>query len=157
MTKLYTIGGYGHTEESFLNSLKSNNIDLFVDVRQRRGMRGSAYSFLNAKKLEQNLIEAGISYLHFKDLAPTNEVRNFQRSADSAGNHSKRSRDKLSQGFIDAYKREILLDKEREEVLRRIRGYNNVCFFCVEKGHEACHRSILTDWLEPISGAARHI
>lgn len=155
--KLYTIGGYGHTEESFLNSLRSNNIDLFVDVRQRRGMRGSTYAFLNAKKLEENLKKVGISYQHFKDLAPTNEVRSFQKSADSAANSSKRGRDKLSPSFIDAYEREILLDKEREEVLRRISGYDNVCFFCVEKGHEACHRSVLTNWLEPISGAATHI
>jgi uncharacterized protein (DUF488 family) len=155
--KLYTIGGYGHTEESFLNSLRSNNIDLFVDVRQRRGMRGSTYAFLNAKKLEENLIKAEISYLHFKDLAPTNEVRAFQKSADSAENSSKRNRDKLSLGFIDAYKREILSNKEREDVLKKINGYTNVCFFCVEKGHEACHRSVLTDWLEPISGAATHI
>jgi uncharacterized protein (DUF488 family) len=76
--RLYTIGGYGHTEKSFINALKSNNIDLFVDVRQRRGMRGATYSFLNAKKLEENLKSAEISYLHFKDLAPTNEVRSFQ-------------------------------------------------------------------------------
>ena len=53
--QIYTIGGYGHTEDSFLRAIKSNAIDLFIDVRQRRGMRGSAYSFLNAKRLEDNL------------------------------------------------------------------------------------------------------
>ena len=155
--KLYTIGGYGQTEDSFLNSLKSNDIDLFVDVRQRRGMRGRRYAFLNAKKLEESLVEEGISYLHFKDLAPTDEIRDFQKSADSAANSSKRGRDKLSPSFVEAYKREILSNKERQEVIRRLIGYNNVCFFCVEKGHEACHRSVLTDWLEPVSGSARHI
>jgi uncharacterized protein (DUF488 family) len=155
--RLYTIGGYGHTEKSFINALKSNNIDLFVDVRQRRGMRGATYSFLNAKKLEENLKSAEISYLHFKDLAPTNEVRSFQKVADSAANASKRDRDRLSPDFIDAYKREILSEKEMKDVFNRIDGYKNVCFFCVEKGHEACHRSVLTDWLEPIAGAATHI
>lgn len=155
--RLYTIGGYGHTEVSFLNALKTNNIDLFVDVRQRRGVRGATYSFLNAKRLEENLTAAGIPYLHFKDLAPTNEVRLFQKSADSAANASKRERDKLSPAFIEAYKREILSDKDRGEILNRIGEYRNVCFFCVEKGHEACHRSILAEWLEPIAGCATHI
>lgn len=155
--KLYTIGGYGHTEDSFIKALKSNDIDLFVDVRQRRGMRGSTYAFLNARKLEENLTQAGISYLHFKDLAPTNEVRSFQKSADSASKSSKRERDKLSPAFIEAYKKEILSDKERKEILSRISQHSRVCFFCVEKGHEACHRSVLTDWLEPIAGTAMHI
>ncbi|AZB56131.1 DUF488 domain-containing protein [Cereibacter sphaeroides] len=155
--KLFTIGGYGHTEESFLKTLKSNGIDLFVDIRQRRGMRGKAYAFLNAKKLEENLRSAGISYLHFKDLAPTNEVRSFQKTADIAASSSKRERDKLSSAFIEAYKRGILSGKEREEILGRVSEYRNICFFCVEKGHEACHRSVLTDWLEPIAGAATHI
>lgn len=157
MTKLYTIGGYGHTEESFLKSLMANGIDLFVDVRQRRGMRGRAYAFLNAKKLEENLFNAGIPYLHFKDLAPTNEIRAFQKAADSASNSSKRGRHKLSVGFKEAYKREILSDREQQEILSRISGYRSVCFFCVEKGHEACHRSVLTDWLEPFPGATKHI
>ena len=155
--ELYTIGGYGHTEDSFLNALKLNGVDLFVDIRQRRGMRGSTYAFLNAKKLEENLKNAGISYLHFKDLAPTNEVRSLQKSADIDANSSKRERGKLSPAFIEAYKREILSDKEREDILSRISEYRRVCFFCVEKGHDACHRSVLTDWLEPIAGAATHI
>lgn len=155
--KLYTIGGYGHTEDSFLKSLKKNNIDLFVDIRQRRGMRGSTYSFLNAKKLEENLTNAGISYVHLKDLAPTNVVRHFQKSADSAVKSLKREREKLSPAFIMAYKEEILSRKDRGEILRRVSKYRNICFFCVEKGHEACHRSVVTDWLEPVAGTATHI
>lgn len=155
--KLYTIGGYGKTKDSFLKELQSNNIDLLADIRQRRGMRGSTYAFLNAKRLEENLRTAGISYIHLKNLAPNNEVRSLQKSADSAARSSKQEREKLSPSFIDAYKREILSDKDREEILDRISKYNNVCFFCVEKGHEACHRSVLTDWLEPIAGTATHI
>lgn len=155
--ELYTIGGYGHTENSFITALQSNSVDLFVDIRQRRGMRGRTYAFLNAKKLEENLKKIGISYLHFKDLAPSNEVRSYQKSADIAATITKRERDKLSPSFIEAYKREILSGKEEEDILRRIKGYNRICFFCVEKGHAACHRSILTDWLEPIAGTATHI
>lgn len=157
MMQIYTIGGYGHTEDSFLRAIKSNSIDLFVDVRQRRGMRGSAYAFLNAKKLEQNLLQAGVSYLHLKNLAPTNEVRDLQKSADRDIGAVKRSRDKLSQGFIDAYQQEVLRHEDKEAILKTLDGHKNICFFCVEKHHEACHRSVLTDWLEPVAGKARHI
>ena len=37
--KIYTIGVYGWTEEDFFNKLQEKNIDLFVDIRFRRGMR----------------------------------------------------------------------------------------------------------------------
>lgn len=33
-------GVYGKTEHEFFDSLLSENITLFVDIRQRRGMRG---------------------------------------------------------------------------------------------------------------------
>jgi uncharacterized protein YeaO (DUF488 family) len=155
--KVHTIGGYGHTEESFFSALSLSDIDLFVDVRQRRGMRGGAYAFLNAKRLQEILSERKISYLHFKDLAPTAEVRSLQKLADGETASSKRSREHLSPGFIEAYRSEILSDKNQGEILRRLGGCKNICFFCVEKGHEACHRSVLTDWLEPLTGKAKHI
>lgn len=157
MTQIYTIGGYGYTKISFLQALKSNRIDLFVDVRQRRGMRGSTYSFLNARKLEENLLKIGVLYLHLKSLAPTNEVRAFQKSADHETGAAKRNRDRLSQGFIEAYEKEILNQEDKEVVLRTLNGHKNICFFCVETHHEACHRSILTNWLEPLAGKAKHI
>ena len=41
MIKIYTIGVYNSTESSYFRKLQENNIDLFCDIRQRRGVRGS--------------------------------------------------------------------------------------------------------------------
>lgn len=38
MIKIYTIGVYNSTEESFFKKLQDNNIELFCDIRQRRGV-----------------------------------------------------------------------------------------------------------------------
>ncbi len=46
--RIVTIGGYGFTEDAFINALKGAGVDAFVDIRQRRGMRGSKYAFLNS-------------------------------------------------------------------------------------------------------------
>ena len=43
--KIYTIGVYGKTEDEFFDALVENEIELFIDIRARRGMRGSKYSF----------------------------------------------------------------------------------------------------------------
>lgn len=155
--QIYTIGGYGHTESTFMRSLQESGIQAFVDIRQRRGMRGSSYAFLNSTKLQSNLSAIGIAYIHLKNLAPSDEICKLQKIADSTGSETKRGRAKLSEGFIETYKNGILKPTSQSAVLDLLKAYDKVCFFCVEKGHEACHRSIVTDWLEPLTGKARHI
>ena len=73
---IYTIGVYGSTEESFFGALIENEIELFIDVRARRGMRQSSpYKFVNSTVLQQKLRQLGIYYAHLKELAPTREIR----------------------------------------------------------------------------------
>ena len=43
MINVFTIGVYGSTENSFFEKLAQSRIDLFCDIRQRRGVRGSQY------------------------------------------------------------------------------------------------------------------
>ncbi len=45
--KFYTIGVYGSTGNEFFQKLIDNNIDTFCDIRQRRGVRGAKYAFVN--------------------------------------------------------------------------------------------------------------
>jgi len=45
--KIITIGVYGFTEETFLQALHTARVDTFCDIRQRRNVRGSAYSNSN--------------------------------------------------------------------------------------------------------------
>ncbi|GHT08753.1 hypothetical protein AGMMS49525_17880 [Bacteroidia bacterium] len=53
--RLYTIGVYGSTEKEFFNKLVENRIDTFCDIRQRRGVRGSEYAFVNNNYLQRKL------------------------------------------------------------------------------------------------------
>ena len=98
-----TIGVYGYTEEEFFSLIEQNNIDLFLDVRQRRGMRGKKYSFVNSTYLQQKLEFMNISYKHEKLLAPTPEIRNFQKLMDSKNDISKQSRTNLGEEFKNKY------------------------------------------------------
>ena len=49
MPTLKTIGVYGFDRESFLAALADARVDLLLDVRQRRGVRGSEYAWANAQ------------------------------------------------------------------------------------------------------------
>ena len=62
--RVLTIGAYGFNERTFVEALKAAGADLFIDIRARRGMRGSAYAFANATRLQASLEAAGIKYTH---------------------------------------------------------------------------------------------
>ena len=79
---IFTIGVYGFSEDAFFTALKDHEIDLFIDIRARRGMRGAKYKFVNSSYLQAKLKEMGIGYAHLKELAPTPRIRGLQEQAD---------------------------------------------------------------------------
>lgn len=149
MIKIFTIGVYNSTEESYFNKLRDNNIDLFCDIRQRRGVRGSQYKYVNSNYLQAKLQELGISYQYIKELAPTNEIRQMQKDADKANGESKKQRTTLGPVFKSEYLKQILepfdIDKLANELIDN--GAKNIVFFCVEEHASACHRSLVAQKL----------
>ena len=67
--EFFTIGVYNSTEEEYFSKLVENNIDTFCDIRQRRGVRGSQYAFVNSNRLQARLLDLDIKYAHFINLA----------------------------------------------------------------------------------------
>src|ERR1700710_3165926 len=108
MASIATIGVYGFDRESFLQALASAGIDLLLDVRQRRGVRGSEYAWANARRLQAALAEANIGYTHLKELAPTTELRELQYREDARLGEGKRSRSVLAPEYAHRYTEEIL-------------------------------------------------
>jgi uncharacterized protein (DUF488 family) len=139
---IVTIGGYGFTEEAFLRALREARVDTFVDVRQRRGMRGARYAFLNSSRLQKMLASAGIRYVHARELAPTPSVRDIQRNEDVAAGTAKRDRTRLSPVFVEKYCSEVLEKLNAEALHRIVDGAKVVALFCVEGSPTACHRSL---------------
>jgi uncharacterized protein (DUF488 family) len=142
--RVLTIGAYGFNERTFIEALKAAGVDLFIDIRARRGMRGSAYAFANAARLQRLLESAGIRYVHAKELAPTEHVRDAQRAADTALGVAKRDRARLGSEFISAYEQECLSHFQAGAFLKTFVGdAKRPLFFCVERDAEACHRSLV--------------
>ena len=148
--EFYTIGVYNTTEEEFFNKLTENKIDTFCDIRQRRGVRGSKYAFVNSNRLQQKLNELEIKYGHVLELAPTQEIRDLQKEADAEKGELKRERQQLGQVFVTEYKNKVLTNFDFENFIEKLDqvGANRVVLFCVEEHPEACHRSIVANRLE---------
>jgi uncharacterized protein (DUF488 family) len=142
--QLLTIGAYGFDEQRFMAALVDARVDLFVDVRARRGMRGSAYAFANSGRLQAALAAAGIRYAHAKELSPPQSVRDAQAEADRAAGVAKRARSQLSDVFVAAYCRECLGGFSAVDFGERTcAGAARPVLFCVEREPAACHRSLL--------------
>lgn len=157
--KFYTVGVYKSLEQEYFNKLTENNIDTFCDIRQRRGVRGTEYTFVNSNRLQTRLNELNIKYLHVTDLAPTPEIRELQKEADAISGESKRDRYKLGKVFTVAYKDRILRKFDFNSFIERLVeiGANHVVLFCVEEKPEACHRSIVAEKLKKLGYSITHL
>lgn len=147
---IFTLGVYGRTEEEFFNLLLNNRIDVFYDIRRRRGMRGKKYYFVNSNYLQEKLKKLGIHYLHLIELSPDNSIREIQKKTDKENKVRKISRTELSKEFILSYQNQILKKFDFQSWLSIENLLNkdiNVLFFCVERNPDACHRSLVARFL----------
>lgn len=144
---MITIGVYGFNTETFLQRLQYADVRLLLDVRQRRGVRGSEYAWANARRLQTALAQAGITYEHHLELAPTTALRQLQYAEDERQGVGKRSRRELAAEYTRRYTSEIL---DRADLTRIVSGLPNlgsVALLCVERDPEACHRSLIAQRL----------
>jgi len=153
MIKIVTIGAYGFTEESFFKALKAAGVQVFCDIRWRRGVRGADYAFANHKRLQARLEAIGMIYLPRRDLAPSPEIRQRQMDADKAEKVAKRKRSALSTDFVDAYQQEVLAAFDGRAFLDDLPADVGVlALFCVEREPAACHRSLVAENLRAAAG-----
>jgi uncharacterized protein (DUF488 family) len=147
MPSIATIGVYGFDRDSFLATLDGAGVDLLLDVRQRRGVRGSEYAWANAQRLQAALTEANIGYSHLKELAPTTEMRQVQYREDDRIGEGKRSRTHLAPEYTRLYVEQILDPVDLTPIVNWI-GDGSAALLCVERDPEACHRSLIATRLE---------
>jgi uncharacterized protein (DUF488 family) len=152
--RVATIGVYGFTAEGFLDALREADVGLVLDVRQRRGVRGSEYAWANARRLQAALAAAGVGYRHHKELAPTTELRRLQYAEDARQGVGKRSRAELAPEYRRRYTEEILDRVDLAPLVAGLPRDGSSALLCVERDPEACHRSIIAERMAAEHGVA---
>lgn len=147
MRELRTIGVYGFDAASFLERLRSGGVSMLLDVRQRRGVRGTEYAWANSQRLQASLAAAGITYRHHRELAPTTELRQLQYAEDARQGVGKRTRRELAATYVDRYTAEILDHADLQVTVSALPSTGAGALFCVERDREACHRSLIAQRL----------
>lgn len=150
---VFTIGVYGFDEISFLDALTRNSIDVVIDIRRRRAVRGSHYAFANSQRLQENLAEANIRYVHVIELSPPATMIQTQIKHDTEHGGKVRDRSDLTADFRATYHHDILdgFDFNRMFSINEIVD-GNICFLCVERTAAACHRGMVAERLNELYG-----
>lgn len=147
MPSLLTIGVYGFDGESFLCRLVQADVRAVLDVRQRRGVRGSEYAWANSLRLQAALARAGIAYEHHLALAPTTELRQLQYAEDDRCGVGKRTRRELAGEYVRRYTSEVLNVADLAPIMSSLASNGTAALFCVERDPGACHRSLIAQRL----------
>jgi len=151
---LFTIGVYGFSVDTFLAELDRAGVNLILDVRQRRGVRGSEYAWANSQRLQDALAKAGIAYEHHLELAPTTAMRKALYAKDEERKIARRDRYDLSSEYVESYESEILGNADLEALATTIAQRGPAALLCVERVPEACHRSLVAARLADRHGLA---
>ena len=147
MARIATVGVYEFDGASFLRVLDAAAITLVIDIRQRRGVRGSQYAWANARRLQSLLAAAHIGYEHRPELAPTTELRHLQYRDDARQGVGKRSRVRLSAQYVRAYTEQILDHVPLQALVEGLPVHGLGALLCVEATAQACHRSLVAERL----------
>jgi uncharacterized protein (DUF488 family) len=143
MPRVATIGVYEFDASHFVDALDAANVTKVMDIRQRRGVRGSQYAWANSQRLQALLAEAGIGYEYHPELAPDTELRHLQYRDDDRQRVGKRSRVRLAPEYIGEYTEEILDLVPLEPFVRQLPVHGIGALMCVEATAQACHRSLV--------------
>lgn len=128
--RIYSVGYEGITVDALVARLSGARVAVLVDVRLNPVSRKPEFS---KKRLTQALTDAGIEYVHEKELGNPQDNRDSFRSGDGEAGRS-RMRSMLNNGAGEALTRLVdLASSQRVAVL------------CVERDHSRCHRDVITD------------
>lgn len=128
--KLHTIGFTEKSAEAFFKLIKSNDVDVLVDIRLRPD--GQLSGFAKKGDLAYFLRElAGCDYLHLPALAPTDDILKAYRE------------DKDWDRYVQRFER--LMDERAvpDSLDRLLFEGRRCCLLCSEAKPERCHRSLV--------------
>jgi uncharacterized protein (DUF488 family) len=133
---LATIGYENDTQAAVIARLKAAGVDTVVDVRAVASSRRPGFS---KTLLAASLAEAGIGYLHLRQLGTPKPGREAARKGDIATMHA------IFEDHLAEPAAQVELAKATEMAKDR-----KIALLCYEADHKGCHRAILADRIRAV-------
>ncbi len=130
---VFTVGYEGRTLGEFLTIVCRNRVRRVIDVREKPLSRKQGFSRL---QLETALKGRGIGYFPLKELGSPGAARQEYRSGGTFVTFAKR------------YGTHLEGQTRSLEVLKALSSEMPSAILCFERNWKACHRKVLSDYLE---------
>jgi uncharacterized protein (DUF488 family) len=140
MHPIATIGYEAAPQPDVLGRLKTAGVELLIDVRAVASSRRAGFS---KTLLAGSLNEAGIGYLHLRDLGTPKSGRQAARAGRIGEMRTIFAEHMTTASALGALKQAV------EESLGR-----RVCLLCYETDPACCHRAIVAEMITERTGAA---
>lgn len=131
---IFTIGYEQASLADFIATLRLSGVETLVDIRERAQSRRKGFS---KSALSEALSEAGIRYVHMRELGDPKEGRDAARRGDYSE-------------FRKVFAK-VMASKKAKEALAEIENLlsdSSICLMCYERNEKTCHRKIVSDSLE---------
>lgn len=128
--KLATIGYERETQGAVIQRLKDAGVEILIDVRAVAASRRAGFS---KTLLSASLNQAGIGYVHLRQLGTPKIGRDFARKGRIAEMHE----------IFEAHMTEPAAQVELAKAADIVRGDKKVALLCYEADASGCHRTIL--------------
>lgn len=129
---VYSIGYESLDIDAFVGKLLRKGIKCLIDVREKPISRKTGFS---KTSLNQTLMGAGITYLHYKSLGSPSDIR------------KKLHKTKNWMEFFEKYSKYLEGQKESLVELYEKVQEQTTCLMCYERDYQICHRKIITNEL----------
>ena len=137
--KLATIGYEQETQPAVIQRLKDAGVEVLIDVRAVASSRRAGFS---KTLLAASLNEAGIGYVHLRQLGTPKAGRDFARKGKIAEMHR----------IFEAHMAEPGAQVELAKATEIVRGDKKVALLCYEADAAGCHRTILANRISEALG-----
>ena len=131
MIPLATIGYESAPQARVIEALKAAGVDVLIDVRAVAASRRAGFS---KGLLSSSLQDAGIDYVHLRELGTPKEGRIAAR----------RGRTAEMRAIFEAHMAEPAAQLQLAQAVEIARG-RKAALLCYEADHRGCHRSIVVE------------
>ncbi len=135
-SRFFTLGYQKLSARSLLRILKTNGVQILIDVRRNAVSRKPGFS---KQALETTVAKAGIEYVHLPSLGTPPAIRDYYCRVGNV------------EVALERYGQYIRSRRNHLKLLAHMVASRTYCLFCLESDPGSCHRSVLADELEKLT------
>jgi uncharacterized protein (DUF488 family) len=131
LRELLTIGYEGASIDDFIATLNHSDVEVLIDIRDVPVSRKRGFS---KRRLAEILENAGLDYLHLRDLGDPKPGREAARRGDM-------------DGFELIFRAHLARDASQEALTTAVEvaTRSRAALLCFERDHACCHRAIVAE------------